>query len=126
MAGKALGLIETLGLVAAFEAADAALKAADVSLIGFEFPGHGGTTVKIEGEVAAVKFAVEAGAAAAKKVCRVFSWHVIPRPHGEVDDLVKVKAPKRILMAKTPAKKPSPKKTTGKGGEQRTTSSGKA
>ncbi len=77
---KALGLIETRGLVGAIEAADAMVKAANVSLAGRERIGAGLVTVKVNGEVAAVKAAVDAGAAAAQRVGELISVHVIPRP----------------------------------------------
>ena len=76
----ALGLIETRGLVGAIEAADAMTKAAEVELIGKERSGGGLITVKIKGDVAAVKAAVDAGAAAAQRVSELVSVHVIPRP----------------------------------------------
>lgn len=82
MARQALGLIETVGLVAAIEAADAAVKAADVKLIGYELTRGGGlTVVKIIGDVAAVQAAVQAAGAAAGRVGKVVATHVIPRPH---------------------------------------------
>lgn len=108
MARKALGLIETLGLVAAVGAADSALKSADVSLIGFDFPGNGGTTVKIEGEVSAVKFAVAKGVATAEKIYKVLSWHVIPRPGEEMDRIVRITKKREV-------KKGPPKRAGGKG-----------
>ena len=85
MAGQALGMIETKGLTAQFEATDAMLKAANVDLIGWEKVGSGHVAVFIRGEVAAVKAAVEAGATAASSLGEVVAVHVIPRPH---DDLV--------------------------------------
>lgn len=88
----ALGLIETIGLGAAITALDAAAKAADVKLIGYEkvigVDKEVGVTINIAGEVAAVKAAVEAGVAAGNKVGKVVSGHVIPRPHEEVDKLI--------------------------------------
>ena len=81
----ALGMIETKGLVASVEAADAMVKAANVHLIGKEFVGGGLVTVMVRGDVGAVKASVEAGAAAAKRVGELISVHVIPRPHGEVE-----------------------------------------
>ncbi len=83
----AIGLIETRGLVGSVEAADAMVKAANVSLIGREKIGGGLVTVIVEGDVGAVKAAVDAGASAAKKVGELISVHVIPRPH---DDLAKI------------------------------------
>ena len=85
MAGQALGMIETKGLVAQFEATDAMLKAANVELVGWEKIGSGHVAVFVRGEVAAVKAAVEAGATAASGIGEVVAVHVIPRPH---DDLV--------------------------------------
>jgi ethanolamine utilization protein EutM len=85
---KAIGLIETKGLVGMIEAADAMLKAANVHLIGKERIGGGFMTVIVEGEVAAVKASVDAGAAAAKRVGEVISIHVIPRPHEEIEKLL--------------------------------------
>lgn len=85
---KAIGMVETRGLVAMMEAADAMLKAAEVSLVGRKRIGAGFTTVIVEGEVAAVKAAVEAGAAAAKRVGQVYSIHVIPRPNEELKKIL--------------------------------------
>ncbi len=84
---QALGLIETRGLVAAIEAADASVKAANVKLLGTEYPGSGMVSVKIEGTVGAVKAALDAGAAAAEKVGEVISVHVIPRPQVDMNQL---------------------------------------
>ena len=86
---KAIGLIETKGLIAMIEAADQMLKAAEVHLIGRERIGGGYMTVVVQGEVAAVKAAVEAGAAAAKRVGDLFAVHVIPRPHEELKIIFK-------------------------------------
>ena len=80
----ALGMIETIGLVSAIEAADAGLKAAQVRLLGTDYVRGGLVMVRFEGEVAAVKAAVDAGAAAAQRVGKVFSAHVIPRAMPEV------------------------------------------
>lgn len=82
---NALGLIETRGLVGAIEAADAMVKAANVTLIGKEQIGSGLVTVMVRGDVGAVKAATDAGAAAAERVGELVSVHVIPRPHGEVE-----------------------------------------
>src|SRR5450432_623180 len=87
MAGQALGMIETKGLTAQFEATDAMLKAANVELIGWEKIGSGNVAVFLRGDVAAVKAAVEAGATAASTLGEVVAVHVIPRPH---EDLVKL------------------------------------
>lgn len=83
----ALGLVETKGLVALIEAGDAMLKAANVQLVGWQKVGSGYVTVLVQGDVAAVRAAVDAGSAAASKVGEVLSVQVIPRPHG---DLAKV------------------------------------
>jgi ethanolamine utilization protein EutM len=85
MSQIALGMIETRGLVAAVEAADAMVKAARVTLIGKEQIGGGYVTVMVRGEVGAVKAATDAGATAARRVGELVSVHVIPRPHGEVE-----------------------------------------
>ena len=82
---QALGMIETRGLIGSIEAADAMVKAANVTLIGKEHVGGGLVTVFVRGDVGAVKAATDAGAAAAERVGEVKSVHVIPRPHGEVE-----------------------------------------
>jgi len=87
---EALGLIETKGLVAAIEAADAMVKAAKVSLIGKEKIGGGYVTVMVRGDVGAVKAATDAGAAAAARVGEVVSVHVIPRPHADVESILPI------------------------------------
>ena len=84
---EALGMIETRGLVAAIEAADAMVKAANVTLIGSEKIGSGLVSVMVRGDVGAVKAAVEAGGAAAARLGEVIATHVIPRPHADVDML---------------------------------------
>ena len=81
----AVGMIETRGLVGAVEAADAMVKAANVTLIGREQVGSGLVTVMVRGDVGAVKAATDAGAAAASRVGELVSVHVIPRPHEEVE-----------------------------------------
>ena len=81
-------MIETKGLVASIEAADAMVKAANVHLIGKVHVGGGLVTVMVRGDVGAVKSAVEAGGAAAKRVGELVSVHVIPRPHEEVEDIL--------------------------------------
>ncbi len=88
MAENALGMVETLGLVGAVEAADAMVKAANVRLIGKERIGGGFVTVLVRGEVAAVKSATDAGAAAAARVGELRSVHVIPRPHEDVESIL--------------------------------------
>ncbi len=84
----ALGLIETKGLVGAIETADAMTKTANVQLIGKEYAKGGLVTIKIMGETAAVKAAVDAGAAAAQRVGQLISVHVIPRPDDQTDLIV--------------------------------------
>lgn len=85
---NALGMVETRGLVGAIEAADAMVKAANVTLEGYEKIGSGLVTVMVRGDVGAVKAAVDAGTAAANNVGEVVSTHVIPRPHSEVEALL--------------------------------------
>ena len=81
----ALGMVETKGLVASIEAADAMVKAANVKLIGKVLVGGGLVTVMVRGDVGAVKAATDAGAAAAGRVGELVSVHVIPRPHADVE-----------------------------------------
>lgn len=88
MNSDALGMIETRGLVGAVEAADAMVKAANVSLVGYEKIGSGLVTVMVRGDVGAVKAATDAGAAAAKTVGEVVSIHVIPRPHMDTEKII--------------------------------------
>lgn len=83
---EALGMVECRGMVAMIEAADAMVKTANVTLVGYEKIDAGLVTAIVRGDVAAVKSAVDAGAAAARRIGEVVSTHVIPRPHGEVDD----------------------------------------
>lgn len=85
---QALGMIETRGLVASIEAADAMCKAANVVLIGTEKIGSGLVSVMVRGDVGAVKSAVEAGAANAARLGEVIAVHVIPRPHGDVEKIL--------------------------------------
>jgi len=82
---NALGMVETKGLVGAIEAADAMVKAANVTLVGKENIGSGLVTIMVRGDVGAVKAATDAGAAAAERVGELVSVHVIPRPHSEVE-----------------------------------------
>ncbi len=84
----ALGMVETKGLVGAIEAADAMVKAANVTLIGKEQIGAGFVTVMVRGDVGAVKAATDAGSAAAERVGELVSVHVIPRPHSDVELLL--------------------------------------
>jgi ethanolamine utilization protein EutM len=88
MSKEALGMVETRGLIGAIEAADAMVKAANVSLIGKQQIGSGLVTVMVRGDVGAVKASVDAGAAAAKRVGDLYGVHVIPRPHGEVEGIL--------------------------------------
>ena len=83
----ALGMVETKGLVGSIEAADAMVKAANVTLIGKVHVGGGLVTVMVRGDVGAVKAATDAGAAAAGKVGNLVSVHVIPRPHGDLEEV---------------------------------------
>ncbi len=87
---EALGMIETKGLVSMIEASDAMVKAANVTLIGYEKIGGGFVTAIVRGDVAAVKAATDAGAAAARRVGELVSVHVIPRPHSSVDEALPV------------------------------------
>lgn len=84
----ALGMVETKGFIGSVEAADAMVKAANVSLVGTEYIGAGYVTVMVRGDVGAVKAATDAGAAAARRVGELVSVHVIPRPHAEVDRIL--------------------------------------
>ena len=84
--GEALGMIETKGLVGMVEAADTMVKAAKVTFIGYEKVGGGLVTAIVRGDVAAVKSATDAGAASARRVGELVSVHVIPRPHGSLED----------------------------------------
>jgi ethanolamine utilization protein EutM len=84
----ALGLIETKGFVGMVEAADAMVKAARVELVGYEKIGGGFVTAIVRGDVAAVKAATEAGQRAAERVGELVSVHVIPRPHGNLDQVL--------------------------------------
>lgn len=88
MSMEALGMVETRGLVASIEAADAMVKAVNVILVGKEYIGAGYVTVMVRGDVGAVKAATDAGAAAARRVGELISVHVIPRPHGEVEQII--------------------------------------
>ncbi len=87
MARKALGMIETKGLVALIEAADAMVKAANVKLVGYKTIGGGYVTALVRGDVAAVKAATDAGAAAAQRIGELVAVHVIPRPHENLEDV---------------------------------------
>ena len=101
---KALGMIETRGLVASIEAADAMVKAANVTLTCKEHVGGGLVTVMVRGDVGAVKAAVDAGAAAAERVGELVSVHVIPRPHEELEGMLTTPAP--VTPTPKPSKEP--------------------
>ena len=90
MPSEALGLLECKGLVALIEGSDAMLKAANVEMMGWDKAGSGLVTAFVRGDVAAVKAATDAGAAAARRVGELVSVHVIPRPHGSVDEALPV------------------------------------
>ena len=87
---EALGMVECMGLVAMIEAADAMVKAANVRLVGWEKIDAGLVTAIVRGDVAAVKAAVDAGAAAGRRVGVVVATHIIPQPHEEVDSGIPV------------------------------------
>ena len=91
MALQALGMVETRGLVGLIEASDAMCKAASVELVGWDRVGAGMVTAFVRGDVAAVKAATDAGAAAASKIGEVVSVHVIPRPHEDLDKALPTK-----------------------------------
>lgn len=88
MSQEALGMVETRGLTAAIEAADAMTKSAEVRLVGTEKIGSGLVTVMVRGDVGAVKAAVESGTAAASKLGELVAAHVIPRPHNDVEKIL--------------------------------------
>lgn len=88
MMNESIGLIETRGLTAAIEAADAMLKAANVEIVGSEKIGSGLVSVIVKGDVGAVKAATEVGAEAAQRVGELVAVHVIPRPHGDITKLL--------------------------------------
>ncbi len=90
MAQEALGMVETRGLVASIEAADAMLKAANVTLVGTEKIGSGLVSVMVRGDVGAVKAAVEAGSVRAASLGELVATHVIPRPHSDVEKILPV------------------------------------
>lgn len=85
---QALGMVETKGLIGSIEAADAMVKAADVTLVGKVHIGSGLVTVMVRGDVAAAKAATDAGAAAAQRIGELVGVHVIPRPHVEVESIL--------------------------------------
>jgi ethanolamine utilization protein EutM len=91
---EALGMIETKGLVALIEACDAMVKAANVTLVGWQKIGSGYVTALVAGDVAAVKAAIDAGASAAQRVGEVVSTQVIPRPHEELGAILPSGSPR--------------------------------
>ncbi len=88
MVQQALGMVETRGLTAAIEAADAMTKSAEVTLVGTEKIGSGLVTVMVRGDVGAVKAAVESGSEAASRLGELVATHVIPRPHADVEKIL--------------------------------------
>ncbi|MBP2628512.1 MAG: microcompartment protein [Firmicutes bacterium] len=88
MSNEALGMVETKGLIAAIEAGDTMLKAANVELIGYEKIGGGFVTVMVRGDVGAVKAAAESGGQAAQRLGELVSVHVIPRPHTDLEKIL--------------------------------------
>jgi len=111
MADRALGMVETRGLVASIEAADAMVKAANVQLLGKQKVQGGLVTILVTGETAAVKSAVDAGAAAAQRLGEIISTHIIPRPDDQIDELigeVKIveRKPRKQVKEIIPEKKP--------------------
>jgi len=88
--GEALGMIETRGMVAMIEAADAMVKAANVQIVGWEKIGSGYVTVLVRGDVASVRAATDSGAAAARRVGELISVHIIPRPHVSLEDVLPI------------------------------------
>ena len=88
--GEALGMVECRGLVSMIEASDAMVKAANVTVFGWEKIGSGYVTVLVRGDVAAVRAATDAGAAAARRVGELVAVHVIPRPHPSLEDILPI------------------------------------
>lgn len=97
---EALGMIETRGLVACVEAADAAVKAANVRLVGYEKVGSGLVTVLFRGEVAACRAACDSGASSAQKVGELVSAHVIPQPHMDLEGKMPISLPETLSRKK--------------------------
>src|SRR5271165_2782776 len=96
---EALGMIETKGLVSLIEASDAMLKAANVTLVGWQKIGSGLVTAMIVGDVAAVKAAIDAGAAAASRVGEVVGVQVLPRPHEDLGTVLPLAGKKQAQTA---------------------------
>jgi len=88
--GEALGMIETRGMVAMIEAADAMVKSANVNVVGWEKIGSGYVTVLVRGDVAAVRAATDSGAAAARRIVELIAVHVIPRPHQSLEGVLPI------------------------------------
>jgi microcompartment protein CcmL/EutN len=109
MSDRALGIVETRGLIASIEAADAMVKAARVQLLGREKVDGGLVTILVEGETAAVKSAVDAAAAAAQRVGELISTHIIPRPDDQIDAIIVRNAG---IDTKRNKRKPIPEKKT--------------
>ena len=99
---KALGMIETRGLTAAIEAADTMLKSANVEVVGTEKIGSGLVTVVIQGEVGAVKAAVEAGVENAQRIGEIVAAHVIPRPNADLVKVLGLRASPRVRRVSRP------------------------
>ena len=97
---EALGMIETRGLVACIEAADAAVKSANVKLVGYEKVGSGLVTVLFRGEVAACRAGCDAGAASAQKVGELVAVHVIPLPHADLEGKMPISLPETLNRRK--------------------------
>jgi microcompartment protein CcmL/EutN len=113
MADRALGMVETRGLIASIEAADAMVKAAKVQLLGKEKVQAGLITILIAGETAAVKSAVDAGAAAAQRVGELVSTHIIPRPDDQIDIIISMNSDLETIRSEPkprPEKKPERRK----------------
>jgi len=100
MEQQAIGMVETKGLVALIEASDAMLKAANVSMLGWDKVGSGMVTSFVTGDVAAVKAAVDAGAGAAGRVGDVLGVHIIPRPHEDMVNVFPRRAARKVPAAK--------------------------
>lgn len=118
--GSAIGMIETKGLVGSYEAADAMIKAADVTIVKQEFVDGGIVTVVVKGDVGSVQAAVDAGKEAAKRVGELLGAHVIPRPDEEVFQMIKgPEVPKKKPIATTRAKKTTEAAATDNRGDEK-------
>jgi len=105
---EAIGMVETKGLVASIEAADAMIKAANVTLLRQDFVGGGLVSVIVTGDVGAVKAATDAGAAAAERIGELISVHVIPRPSSGIDGMLKDPGDKGRVATSSAPKSPAP------------------